>query len=180
MDAAALVMHDQGLAATTTREIAREAGYSEATLYKHFADKQQIFLAVLSERLPRVGDLSELVGQQSVTENLELIVTQLLRFYFESFPIAASIFSQPGLLSSHRHSMETLGAGPRYPVKRLADYLAAEKSLGRIPETLDNEALARLLAGAAFQEAFLANFEGAAEIADADELASRLVLTATR
>ena len=52
LDAAAHVMRTRGFARTTTREIARAAGYSEATLYKHFQDKTDLFLAVLKERLP--------------------------------------------------------------------------------------------------------------------------------
>jgi AcrR family transcriptional regulator len=162
LDAAAQVMHDRGLAASTTREIARAAGYSEATLYKHFADKQEIFLSVLRERLPRLGDVDDLAGRHTVTANLELIVDRLLRFYARSFPIAASIFSQPELLASHRDSLAARGAGPRSPVDALVGYLDAERRQGRIPPETDVEAAAALLAGAAFQHAFFANFEGTA------------------
>ena len=55
LDAAAHVMRTLGFARTTTKEIARAAGYSEATLYKHFQDKTDLFLAVLKERLPSLG-----------------------------------------------------------------------------------------------------------------------------
>ena len=55
LDAAAHVMRTRGFARTTTKEIARAAGYSEATLYKHFQDKTDLFLAVLKERLPSLG-----------------------------------------------------------------------------------------------------------------------------
>src|ERR1700733_13336135 len=55
LDAAAHVMRTRGFARTTTKEIARAAGYSEATLYKHFLDKTDLFLAVLKERLPSLG-----------------------------------------------------------------------------------------------------------------------------
>lgn len=178
LDAAAQVMHERGLAASTTREIARAAGYSEATLYKYFSDKQDIFLSVLRERLPRLGDVKGLVGQHTVTANLEHIVEALLRFYFESFPIAASIFSQPGLLASHRESLAARGAGPRSPIEALVGYLRDEQSRGRVPVDLDVEATAALLAGAAFQYAFLANFEGASTAHDTAVLASRLVAAA--
>src|ERR1700760_4013925 len=55
LDAAAHVMRTRGFARTTPKEIARAAGYSEATLYKHFTDKTDLFLAVLKERLPSLG-----------------------------------------------------------------------------------------------------------------------------
>ena len=51
LDAAATVMREKGIAKATTKEIARAAGYSEALLYKHFADKQEIYMGVLRERV---------------------------------------------------------------------------------------------------------------------------------
>jgi len=178
LDAAAQVMHDQGLAASTTREIARAAGYSEATLYKHFADKQDIFLSVLRERLPRLDDVAGLVGQRTVAANLEQIVGRLLRFYYASFPIAASIFSQPGLLASHRDTLAARGAGPRHPVQGVADYLSGEQAQGRVAEDTDVAAVAALLAGAAFQQAFFANFEGRTEPDESGDWPARLVAAA--
>ena len=50
LDAAAKIMRDQGYARTRTRHVAQLAGYSEATLYKHFIDKTALMLAVLQER----------------------------------------------------------------------------------------------------------------------------------
>jgi AcrR family transcriptional regulator len=38
LDAAAEVLRTQGFARATTKSIAQVAGYSEAALYKHFAD----------------------------------------------------------------------------------------------------------------------------------------------
>jgi AcrR family transcriptional regulator len=52
VEAAERVMRERGLARTTTKEIARAAGYSEGTLYKHFESKEDLFLAVLAERFP--------------------------------------------------------------------------------------------------------------------------------
>ena len=175
LDAAAQVMHRQGLAATTTREIAKTAGYSEATLYKHFRDKQDLFLSVLQERLPGLDAVQDLVGRATVAANLHVLVEQLMRFYFASFPIAASLFSQPVLLAEHRRLLSERGAGPRQPVQRLAHYLQAEQDRGRLSAKVDVAAMAALLAGAAFQQGFLANFEGVAELPDPQDWAARLV-----
>jgi AcrR family transcriptional regulator len=57
LDAADHLMRTLGLARTTTKEIARGAGCSEAALYKHFAGKEDLFVAVLQERLPPLGPL---------------------------------------------------------------------------------------------------------------------------
>ena len=39
------LMREQGLARITTRAIARKAGLTEGTLYNHFREKDEIFIA---------------------------------------------------------------------------------------------------------------------------------------
>lgn len=179
VDAAAEVMRDKGIAAATTREIARAAQCSEALLYKHFGSKQELFVAVLSERLPRLEDPQSLVGARTVTENLQTLVAQLFDFYLEGFPIAVSIFGSRILREEHRDSMRALGAGPALPTQAVERYLDAEIVLGRLPDSVDAHALSRILTGAAFFEAFLATYEGESG-PDTAETAHRVVAQALR
>jgi AcrR family transcriptional regulator len=157
LDAAASIMREQGIARATTKEIARRAGYSEAALYKHFADKQELFLAVLGERAPRVATARS-PGDGDVRENLATLVAALMGFYEHSFPMAASIFSERELLAAWRAELAQRGAGPHLPRTALTGYLDAERLLGRVPASMDIEAAATLLCGAALYEAFLASF----------------------
>lgn len=173
LDAAAVIMRRDGLVRATTKEIAREARCSEALLYKHFPDKRDIFLRVLTERSPRLDLAGELPGTGTVAANLERLVADLLEFYEQSLPIAASIFSSTDLLLAHRESMTARGAGPHGPSTILARYLDHEVRLGRLPD-LDTDAIARLLTGAALHEAFLATYAGES-IPDPTSLADRLV-----
>ena len=57
LDAAHELMLTVGLARATTKEIARAAGCSEAALYKYFDSKEDLFVRVLAERLPRLTPL---------------------------------------------------------------------------------------------------------------------------
>lgn len=123
LDAAARIIRRDGLAKATTRQIAGAAGCSEALLYKYFPDKQEIFLRVLTERVPRVARTDELVGAGTVGANLRLLTEQLLTFYFDSFPMAASIFSDTGLLGAHREGMRARGVGPHAPAALVAAVL---------------------------------------------------------
>ena len=160
LDAAARVMREQGVAHATTKEIARAAGCSEALLYRHFDDKQGLFMAVLQERLPRFALPDDVVGTSTVEANLVRFVSGLLDFYVGSFPISASIFSSSVLLARHRESIAAKGAGPQTPQLRLQAYLEAERDAGRVRADADIEAVARLLVGAALYQAFLATFWG--------------------
>ncbi len=47
LEAAERVFRAKGLAGATTREIARDAGCAEGTIYLHFEDRMALFSAVL-------------------------------------------------------------------------------------------------------------------------------------
>ncbi|GAA4873216.1 TetR/AcrR family transcriptional regulator [Actinomycetospora straminea] len=166
LDAALAVMRARGVARTTTKEIAREAGFSEAALYKHFEDKTALFVAVLVERVPsRLGavldGLPARVGTGEVEATLAEVAAEALAFYRETFPIAASLFSDPAVLAAHRAALDRLGTGPHLPLDGLAAYLAAEADAGRVRATSDTRASATLLLGACQMTAFLTAFRGA-------------------
>ncbi|MEA5454126.1 TetR/AcrR family transcriptional regulator [Sinomonas sp. JGH33] len=163
LDAAAHVMRTKGLARATTKEIARESGFSEAALYKHFRDKTDLFLAVLRERAP--GHLPELLaalaeqpGRGNLRANLLEVARTAIEFYTETFPMAASIFSEPALLAAHRGALTERGVGPQHVREALARYLANAKADGDLGPDADPEAAAALLLGACFMQAFLGNF----------------------
>ncbi len=171
--AAERVMRERGLARSTTREIAREAGYSEGTLYKHFQSKEDLFLSVLAERLPSLVALSkelpERAGKGTVEETLEEVARTALAFYAESVPVFASIFSEPSLLARHGEEIKRKGGGPQRANEAVAAYLRGEQSLGRVRDTVDPEASAALLLGACFQRAFLRRFLAEDDVLDEEE-----------
>jgi AcrR family transcriptional regulator len=176
--AAATVMREKGIARTTTKEIARAAGYSEALLYKHFADKQEIFMAVLQERVGGLVDPAELVAAGDLHTNLIEMVGGLMDFYAVSFPMSASLFSDTTLLAAWREGMSEKGGGPGVPLRRLEGYLAAEQKAGRIARDVDTVAVAALLCGAAFQHGVLTAFEGSGRVTESHALATRIVAAA--
>jgi AcrR family transcriptional regulator len=173
VEAAERVLRERGLARSTTKVIARAAGYSEGTLYKHFESKEDLFLAVLAERLPSfvvlVEELPARVGQGTVRETLEEVANNALAYYGEIVPMAASIFSEPGLLARHREGLRKRGAGPWMANEALAAYLDAEERLGRVREDADPEAAAAMLLGACYQRAFFRSYLGEDVPSEAEE-----------
>ncbi|MBB4740467.1 AcrR family transcriptional regulator [Actinoplanes octamycinicus] len=180
VSAAAEVMHDRGLARATTKEIARAAGLSEAALYKHFRDKIDLFLAVLGERGPTqlgtvVARLAERAGADPLDQVLREVVRAATDFYQQSFPIAASIFSERTLFEAHRAALHERGAGPHKPGRALAAYLADEQRRGRLHPAADPAAASSMILGACLERAFLGHF--AEHPTDPDEFATTLVRT---
>lgn len=163
LDGAAEVMRRRGLAGSTTKEIARAAGLSEAMLYKLFQDKVDIFLAVLTERLPQVAVVSEGPDTQvgaDLRAGIRRLASELVSFYRESFPIAASVFSDPELLARHREQLRERATGPQVTVEAVTDYLSAEQEAGRISPAAHPGTVAELLVGACLHRAFLISFAG--------------------
>lgn len=183
LDAAARLMSSVGLTRTTTKQIAREAGCSEAALYKHFRDKEEIFVRVLRERAPRLSDamarLPERAGEDTVAGHLEEVVRVAVPFYRQSFPMAGSLFASPELLAAHRRKLGDVG--PHHASSHLAAYLSAEQRLGRVSADIDPNAAAMLLIGACFHRAFLELFyaseapEGALKPDTVEEFATETV-----
>lgn len=162
LDAAASVLRTRGLANATTKEIARAAGYSEATLYKHFRDKMELMVAVLHERgpqfIPMLLTLRERAGTGSVPGILTELAAVAITFYRDGFPMFASIFADPAILNAHRDQLRAQNLGPHRANDGLVDYLRAEQALGRVAADADLEAIAGLLLGACFQLAFIGHF----------------------
>src|SRR5919201_5270645 len=75
LDAAVAVLRERGLAAATTKEIARVASCSEGSLYTSFANKEQLLGAVMAERLPPfiplLHTLLERAGEDPLDAHLE-------------------------------------------------------------------------------------------------------------
>ncbi|MGY0024551.1 TetR/AcrR family transcriptional regulator [Streptomyces sp. cg35] len=161
VDAAHDLMLNIGLARTTTKQIAKAADCSEAALYKYFANKEELFVTVLNERLPKLGSLlgrllTEGAGNpdRTVEENLTDIAREAALFYEQTFPMAASLYAEPQLKRRHEEVMREMGTGPHRPIQGLDTYLRAEQKAGRISRSADTYAAASLLLGACAQRAF--------------------------
>ena len=74
LDAAVSVLRARGHHAATTKEIARVAGCSEGSLYTHFANKENLLLAVMTERLspfiPLLQSMLERAGEDTLHDHL--------------------------------------------------------------------------------------------------------------
>jgi AcrR family transcriptional regulator len=180
LDAAHRLMLTVGLARATTKEIAKAAGCSEAALYKHFASKEELFIRVLMERLPRLNPLLRGLaaepGRGTVEANLTEIARQAALFYEQSFPIAASLYAETQLKRRHDDAMRRLESGPHMPIAALDAYLRAERDLGRLAPDADTFAAASLLLGACAQRAFAYDADDTSR-PPADAFAARLART---
>jgi AcrR family transcriptional regulator len=159
VDAAERVLRSKGLARATTKEIAREAGCAEGTLYLHFADKLDLVRAVHEKLLPAfvevVRHLPERAGTRTVEENLTDLAGWALRLYRDMLPLGSSLFADPELLGRFRDRLAERGGGPHRAWEPVVAYLRAEQALGRVAADADPAAGALLLLGACEQLMFV-------------------------
>jgi AcrR family transcriptional regulator len=109
-------MRSEGLARISTRDIARAAGLAEGTLYNHFRDKDEIFIAVLKRNVAEfahvVQDLPLRVGEATVLENLRG-VAEAAAFHLKVAPLFCSILADQKLLAETRARMPDRSEGKR-------------------------------------------------------------------
>ena len=157
IEATERILQSKGLARVTTKEIAREVGYAEGTLYKHFEHKEDLFLAVIQESLPDFVvalNVEERSGTKTVRINLEEIVYAAISYYAKLVPLAVALFADVELLARHRLWMHAQNAGPQRIHERIAAYVEAEQQLGRMNTDVDAMSVALLLLGPCFQYVF--------------------------
>lgn len=150
-DAAERILLRDGPSALTSRAVTTEAGCAKGVLHKHFADFDAFLAEFVLDRVnrmdPQAAALRAAAGTGTVVDNLSDALTAV----FESVAVAIVplITFRDELRARLR---DTWPAG--VPVlteaaTMIADYLAAERELGRISADNDVEMLAPTLIGAA-------------------------------
>jgi AcrR family transcriptional regulator len=146
LDAATQVFAARGFARATTKEIARAAGVAEGTIYRHFADKHELFFAAFSAKNPLTDqqflDLPQRAGKATVRENLRRFISVLEDVERTLAPLQASVWSDAELMEALKTSAPTHDDSQARPADAwlpLTAYLEAEQALGRVRADIDCE-----------------------------------------
>lgn len=152
----------EGLTAATTRRIAVAAGVAEGTIYKYFADKSELFIALVQERVGDVPGIYRRLHESAGAPRAALTeaVEGLTGFFTELHRITSGLYAEPGLMDRLKANFAATGRGPAAGHKAMAAYLAREAEAGRLKLPGTPEVLAYLLIGAAHEQAFMATITG--------------------
>jgi AcrR family transcriptional regulator len=179
MDAALEVFLERGFARATTREIAHRAGVSEGTMYRHFADKyelfHEVFLALVLEIGGELNRFPERAGQACVRDNLTHVFSLIGQMQAKVSSLMASMWADPDLGRSFAGYMQTRmppGFERPEPVAMVAKYVAAEQQQGRIRNDIDPMQAAAVIVSIPFasgmERALWANFAPDQELTAGD------------
>lgn len=99
LEAALGLISQKGYLGTTTREIARTAGVTELTLFRHFGSKERLFEELLERRsfLPTLRGLLPNLEPLSYEEALRTIATEFLTSLKELKPMVKIMLSEMNL-----------------------------------------------------------------------------------
>jgi AcrR family transcriptional regulator len=161
--AAERVLRSKGLTGTTTREIVREAGVAEGTLYLYFQNRAELFVAIFDEHLAPFARPLQSLAFERPSEPPEIVLldvaTRFLRFHHDIVPLLASLFAEPELQQAYRAAvLSRSGDAPRV-MPPLVAYLRAQQRLGTI-ERGDPAVIGEVLLAACFSRAFHDAFFG--------------------
>ena len=151
ISAAERVILRKGFASITVREIAREAGVADGTLYNHFPDKEEVLVEAILGRLTEIeamfSELPRQAGKGTVTGNLKKIAVSVLDFEWEAMPLMGSLHTEPKLMERLIERFHADKRGPHGALEAVREYLREEQRLGRIDPKADPDAAAMLLVG---------------------------------
>jgi AcrR family transcriptional regulator len=152
--AALNLLSTDGLAQFTTREVARRAGVSEASVFYHFGDKIGLLhqamlsgLAPLKAIEPDVlaGDVERLLAQ-----TLAEIATGLEAFFDRAMPVLSTVQADAGLRAAFARRLTQGDNGPHRGVQSVDKHLTGMKQRGQVDPAADSQAAALMLVGTCF------------------------------
>jgi AcrR family transcriptional regulator len=146
--AADRVLAREGPAGLTTRAVTAEAGVANGVLHRHFRDLDDFLALFIATRLGAIADgaaaLPGRAGSRSVAGNLT--ETTVAVFGPSAQALMSLVVVKPELGQAVEHATDRTG-GLGDIERHFADYLDAEKKLGRIGSGADTEVLAFTLLG---------------------------------
>ncbi|MEA5505480.1 TetR/AcrR family transcriptional regulator [Halotia wernerae UHCC 0503] len=145
LEAAREVFFQQGFSGSTL-EIAQRAGISEASIFKHFPTKEELFFTAMGipETPTWVKELESLSGKGDLKQNLIQLGLQMMEFYSEMMPRLI-------MLRSKGNAVPDPGFGGQQPrpiqdIKALTTFLESEINQDRL-RSCDPQAVAHILVG---------------------------------
>jgi AcrR family transcriptional regulator len=93
LDAALKVFAEKGYHETRLDDVAAVAGFSKASLYNYYEDKESIFLHILIRMHEKILEVfkTEIVKERHIAGNLSAILRAILKIYSENFSFTMSM-----------------------------------------------------------------------------------------
>ena len=142
------IINELGIQKLTTREIAKRQDISEATLFRHFKNKNDLLLAVLDYFIQFDADIlqSAKVNYSSPKEALVYFLTSIAEYY-ENYPAITTLLQTFDLLIYEEELADKVKEIQKSRISMIAGFVEEAKQAGEIQEDLDSENVALIISG---------------------------------
>jgi AcrR family transcriptional regulator len=155
-----------GVSRLTTKEIARAGGFSEASIYYHFADKAALLEgAILDGVLAPFQEFAAAFAERAPDEDVEAMLLEFTRaltaFWEQILPLLSAVQSDADLRRRFRRRVNALDLGPHRGVRLIGGLLARQQSEGSVRADVDPYAVAMLICSTCYLTGYQRHMLGA-------------------
>jgi AcrR family transcriptional regulator len=164
LDAAQKVFAEKGYHETRLEDIAAAAGFSKASLYNYYEDKESIFLTIMIRMHEKIIESlrSEIQNERHIHENLKAILTTVFRLFKENFSFSISMSDLKGMgphgmnkfQQHHEDLLARFKLHNQEMVSMVASIFAFARSRNEIKTEIDDATLSRYIS-ALVRETFI-------------------------
>jgi len=166
LEATLALIEEIGVSRLTTKEIARVGGFSEASIYYHFADKAALLEgAILEGVLAPFQEFAAAFAERAPDGDVESMLLEftaaLTAFWERILPLLSAVQSDIDLRRRFRRRMNALDLGPHRAVRLVGGLLAGQQEHGTIREDVDPYSAAMLICSTCYLTGYQRHMLGA-------------------
>lgn len=142
------IIEDLGIQGLTTREIAKRQSVSEATIFRHYKNKNELLLAVLNYYIQFDTDIFQSIklGEQKPLDAIRFYIMEYAEYY-QNYPAITSITHIYDVLRYDADLTVKVKEIQQNRTSMLTQLIEAAQKAGEIREELESEMLAVMILG---------------------------------
>jgi AcrR family transcriptional regulator len=162
IEAAGKILTSSGVSGLTIKNLAREMKFSESAIYRHFASKEDIIVAMLNYLAESTNErLSGLTDSLAHEERFKALFKEQFRFFKNNPHFVVAVFSD-GLMEESQRINEIIGKIMTVTIKHLMLIIKEGQQKGVFTNSITTEELMHIVMGAFKLQMFkwrIANFQ---------------------
>ncbi|NUQ22730.1 MAG: TetR/AcrR family transcriptional regulator [Saprospiraceae bacterium] len=163
IEAAGKILSSSGVSGLTIKNLAQEMKFSESAIYRHFASKEEIVVAMLEYLAGNMDQrLSKVIsGTRNPKENLEAIFLDQFAFFSKNPHFVVAVFSE-GLMEASQKINDAIFRIMQVKIKHLMPVIMQGQQQGYFTNAITTEELVHIIMGSFRLQMFkwrIANFQ---------------------
>jgi AcrR family transcriptional regulator len=162
IEAAGKILTSSGVSGLTIKNLAKEMKFSESAIYRHFASKEDIIVAMLNYLAESTNErLSSLTDSLGHEERFKALFKEQFRFFKNNPHFVVAVFSD-GLMEESQRINEIIGKIMTVTIKHLMPIIKEGQQKGVFTNAITTEELMHIVMGAFKLQMFkwrIANFQ---------------------